>query len=470
ACYPPSDAGRRYSRACPPYPITYSDRRYHLSSQEGRTTTMMEREVDSESSQPRKRIAVACGRCRKRKIRCSGDPGNGLPCSNCKNAGFEPCLFLRVSSTETHLRNDGSDFGYNLEAARPYSNQSRVAVSQLGSMSQYPADISGGDVMTSYRQNQYSYGGSKGYYSNMSGWTNGDPEDSVDYGLNYSYPILSQDPAHMVQGYGRYGSGKSVYVDTETSPYSYSNLVHRPAVSSESPTGFSLSGMAASLPNTSDRVVPSDRLLPQVNRTLTGPSSYRSDGLPSYANSKTSPTCSISEVGYGNLSSSFDQPYSTSTIASSIPHRPSGQHDGAAYHASATPSSDTMYASSDHSIRSAEDSGSGLSYIYSDKLDSARRDSHSGGGASGGASAGSVLPNGHVYVPDSHHHHHTTSTSSSSQSYVSSSGAVDEATAATASSAAAAARGSASGGGGGGGPSHMHADGHRRSAGNLRGG
>ncbi|KAI2465395.1 hypothetical protein F4781DRAFT_424813 [Annulohypoxylon bovei var. microspora] len=449
ACYPPSDAGKRYSRACPPYPIPYSDRRFHLSSQEGRTTTMMDRDLDSES-QPRKRIAVACGRCRKRKIRCSGDPGNGLPCTNCKNAGYEPCLFLRVSSTETHLRNDGNDFGYNLEAARHYSNQSRVSASQLSSISEYPADISGGDVITSYRQNQYQYGG-KGYYSGLSGWTNG-YQDDVDYGLNYPYPILSQDSSHMVQSYGRYSSGKPVYVDPETPPYSYGSLVHRPAVSSDSPTGFSLSGMAASLPSPTDRVVPSDRLLPQVNqvnRTLTGSSSYRADGLPSYTNPKTSPANSISEVGYGGLSSNFDHSYSATptSLPPSIPQRSSGQHDGAAYHSSATAASDSIYASSDHSIRSAEDTGLGLSYSYSDKLDSSRRDSQS----SGGASSGSVLPNGHVYVPDSH--------PSSSQSYSSSHNSILDG--ATASSG----RGS-----GGSASSHMHTDIHRRSAGNLRGG
>ncbi|KAI0383391.1 hypothetical protein F5Y04DRAFT_287512 [Hypomontagnella monticulosa] len=441
ACYPPSDAGRRYSRACPPYPIHYTDRRYHLSSQDGaRTTTMTERE---------------CGRCRKRKIRCSGDPGNGLPCSNCKNAGHEPCLFLRVSSTETHLKSDGNDFGYNLEAARPYSNQGRVAVTQVNSMSQYPADISNGDVINSYRQSQYQYG-NKSYYSTVPTWAGAYTDDNVDYGINYSYPMLSQDSASMVQSYGRYGSGKSVYVDPENSSYSYSNLVHRPAVSSESPTGFSLSGMAASLPNPSDRVASSDRLLTQVNRTLTGSSSFRADGLPSYSGTKTSPTSSMPEVGYSSLNSSFDQSYSSqSTLSSNTPNRSVSQHDGATYHSSVTPASDGLYASSDQSLRSGEDANSTLSYIYSDKLDGSRRDSQS----SGGASTASVLPNGHVYVPDSHHSH-----VSSSQNYVppSQGSAVDGATAPSG-------RGSGSSSSG---TSHMHTttDGHRRSAGNLRGG
>lgn len=310
--------------------------------------------------------------------------------------------------------------------------------------------------MGSYRQSQYQYG-NKSYYSTIPTWTSAYTDDNVDYGLNYSYPMLNQDSASMVQSYGRYGPGKSVYVDPESSPYSYNNLVHRPAVTSESPTGFSLSGMAASLPNPPDRVASSDRLLTQVNRTLTGSSSFRADGLSSYGGTKTTPTSSMPEAGYSSLNSSFDQAYSSpTTLTSNVPSRSISQHDATTYQSSVTPASDGLYASSDQSLRSAEDGNSGLSYIYTDnKLDSSRRDSQS----SGGASAASVLPNGHVYVPDSHHSH-----VSSSQSYVSSSqgSAVDGATAPSG-------RGSGSSSSG---SSHMHSttDGHRRSAGNLRGG
>lgn len=304
-------------------------------------------------------------------------------------------------------------------------------------------------MLSPYRSNQYSYG-SKGYYSTMPGWTGGIPEDAVDYGINYSHPMLNQDPAHIVHGYGHYGSRKSVFVDQEL--YAYSNLAHRPAVSSESPTGFSLSGMAASLPNAPERVIdPSDRLLPQVNRTLTGSSSYRTDGLPSYSSSRTSPTGSMHEVGYGSMHSSFDSSYSApNALPSSAPHPSSSQHDAVPYQASTSLGSDSAYTSGDHALRSAEESSPGFSYTYSDKLDNPRRDSHS----SGGAGSGSILPNGQVYVPDSHHSH-----APSSQAYVSSQGsAVDGATT------------SSSRGSGSSGSSHMHTDGHRRSAGNLRGG
>lgn len=354
-------------------------------------------------------------------------------------------MISQVSSTETHLRNDGSDFGYNLEAARTYSN-SRVAVSQLTPISEFPADISGGDVISSYRPNQYQYGG-KGYYSTLSGWTSA-YQDDVDYGINYPYQMLGQDPAHMVQSYGRYGSGKPVYVDPETPPYSYGSLVHRPAVSSESPTGFSLSGMAASLPSASDRIVPSDRLLPQLNRTSTASSGYRADGLQSYNSSKASPTSTMPEVGYTSLSSSYDQSYSTtpSTLPSSIPHRLAGQHDGAAYQSSANAATESMYASSDPANRPTGDTSPGFSYIYSDNREGSRRESQS----SGGAGSGSVLPNGHVYVPDSHQ---------SSHSYSGQSSTLDGHTPSPA-------RGSGSSTS----SSHMHTDTHRRSAGNLRGG
>ncbi|KAL4945947.1 hypothetical protein BDV06DRAFT_174502 [Aspergillus oleicola] len=48
--------------------------------------------------QSRKRIPVACSRCRKRKIRCSGDVGDGQGCSNCRMSGNTQCHFLRVNS------------------------------------------------------------------------------------------------------------------------------------------------------------------------------------------------------------------------------------------------------------------------------------------------------------------------------------------------------------------------------------
>ncbi|KAE8144093.1 hypothetical protein BDV25DRAFT_3184 [Aspergillus avenaceus] len=47
----------------------------------------------------RRRIPVACSRCRKRKIKCSGDTGDGQGCSNCQSSGNTNCHFLRVNSS-----------------------------------------------------------------------------------------------------------------------------------------------------------------------------------------------------------------------------------------------------------------------------------------------------------------------------------------------------------------------------------
>ncbi|RYP79544.1 hypothetical protein DL769_002908 [Monosporascus sp. CRB-8-3] len=373
---------------------------------------MPERDQDSESSQPRKRIAVA------------------------------------VSSTETPLKEQ--EFGYNIDASRTF--QARATVSPLNT--HYPGEMPAGDVMA-YRQGSYPYA-SKSYYSGVSGWTSTYPEDGVEY-VNYPpYQMMGQDTVHMMQSYGRYGPSKSVYVDPETSAYSYGNLVHRPAVSSDSPN-FSLSGMADSLPNPSSaRVVPSDRLLPQVTRAMTN-SSYRTDDLPAQYPSKTtashaSSPSTVSDA-YDALNASFDSPVSytaTGTMPSSISHRAASQSDSTSYQPNASSAADTIYSTSDQSLRPTDETGAGLSYIYSDR-DSGRRDPQSSGGAS-------TLSNGHVYVPESHHHTHA-----SAQGYVVSGASVSQGAVVEGATTAVTRSGHS-------GITRLHSESHRRSAGSLRGG
>lgn len=341
-----------------------------------------------------------------------------------------------------------------------------------------------------YRQGSYAYGGNKGYYTGVSGWTSTYPDDGVEY-VNYPpYPIMNQDPVHMMQGYGRYGSSKSVYVDPESSGYSYGNLVHRPAGSSDSPN-FSLSGMADSLPSTSSaRVVPSDRLLPQVTRTLAHSSSYRTDGLPeqqqysskSTTSSHHSSSSNTLSDGYGSMSSNFESPVSynaTGTVPSNnnaISHRSASQSDSTSYQQPSTTitttstssaTADTMYHNNDPSpLRPTDDPGTSVSYIYSNR-DSVRRDSHSSGGGA------STLSNGHLYVPGSHHqhhhhvhphHHHNT------QGYVVSGPSVSASASLSQGTVVEGATTAATRSGGHNGSTHLHAESHRRSAGSLRGG
>ncbi|PKX90307.1 uncharacterized protein P174DRAFT_454374 [Aspergillus novofumigatus IBT 16806] len=65
-------------------------------------------EIDGRSrNSTRRRIQVACNRCRKRKIKCSGDIGDGQGCSNCRASGNKNCQFLRVNSSMLQTKDSG---------------------------------------------------------------------------------------------------------------------------------------------------------------------------------------------------------------------------------------------------------------------------------------------------------------------------------------------------------------------------
>ncbi|PWY77114.1 hypothetical protein BO70DRAFT_339810 [Aspergillus heteromorphus CBS 117.55] len=80
-------------------------------------------ELDNKSrNSTRRRIQVACNRCRKRKIKCSGDTGDGQGCSNCRTSGNANCQFLRVNSSMLQTKNAG--WSYATNAALPSSQRS----------------------------------------------------------------------------------------------------------------------------------------------------------------------------------------------------------------------------------------------------------------------------------------------------------------------------------------------------------
>ncbi|KAE8133971.1 hypothetical protein BDV38DRAFT_173104 [Aspergillus pseudotamarii] len=60
----------------------------------------------------RRRIPVACNRCRKRKIKCSGDIGDGQGCSNCRSSGNTHCQFLRVNSSMLQTKATGWPYSF----------------------------------------------------------------------------------------------------------------------------------------------------------------------------------------------------------------------------------------------------------------------------------------------------------------------------------------------------------------------
>ncbi|KAK0717397.1 hypothetical protein B0T26DRAFT_854382 [Lasiosphaeria miniovina] len=236
---------------------------------------MADQQLDSDSARQRKRISVACGRCRKRKIRCSGDPGQGQPCTNCKNAGADPCLFLRVQSREAPLREDSGEFSYSVGDARAYASRAPMNHSHghghgLGG---YTADVAAGlssnDVLASYRPGSaYPYAAaSKPYYPAVT--TYGSPYgDDFDYAMGMPpQSVLGHDAASIMHSQwpspprsNKPPAYSNLYADPD-SPYGYSSasLVQRPVstVSADSPN-FSFSSVAASLPSATS----ADRLLP----------------------------------------------------------------------------------------------------------------------------------------------------------------------------------------------------------------
>ncbi|CAI6339773.1 unnamed protein product [Periconia digitata] len=85
----------------------------------GRLRPSMNQEIAHvEGGQSRRRIAVACARCRKRKIRCSGDPGDGTGCLNCRqaNVSSDMCQFHRVGSGEPSRAIDQYNLAQGLQA------------------------------------------------------------------------------------------------------------------------------------------------------------------------------------------------------------------------------------------------------------------------------------------------------------------------------------------------------------------
>ncbi|EPE34685.1 Zn2/Cys6 DNA-binding protein [Glarea lozoyensis ATCC 20868] len=143
------------------------------------------------NSRPRSRIPVACGRCRKRKIRCSGDLGTGLPCTNCKGAGNEQCQFLRVQSDVVSMKHENADFSHFEH------NPARVhcRTTTFGPHSYIPP---GGPVPEAYyprSSSMSSYVVPQSRYYTLGSFSEYPEENvNVDYGVqNPSYSLLGNE-------------------------------------------------------------------------------------------------------------------------------------------------------------------------------------------------------------------------------------------------------------------------------------
>ncbi|KAI6250133.1 hypothetical protein HI914_01132 [Erysiphe necator] len=134
------------------------------------------------SAGARRRIPVACERCRKRKIRCSGDNPKGLPCHNCKAANADHCEFFRVNSRRI-TRSDLKTIA-NVRDAVPCNMSQTYGLPNNSPLDTYQ-----------YRNNSLNSSSSRPMPTYDMGSAYDFPEQSLGYGLQPSaFTPLPVDP------------------------------------------------------------------------------------------------------------------------------------------------------------------------------------------------------------------------------------------------------------------------------------
>ncbi|TVY37203.1 putative transcriptional regulatory protein [Lachnellula occidentalis] len=407
-----SSRGHGYplSRELPPAPSPYNTaREHHLSNHETRSANGAEQE---NNSRPRSRIPVACGRCRKRKIRCSGDLGGGQPCTNCKGAGADNCQFLRVSSTEATMKNEPNDFNH----FEPPSSAARVQCRMVPYGHHAYAQPTT-PVDTYYQRSNASLSGYQ-YAANPKYYTMPPFEfqDDGDFAMQQSYPaamssdqlLSSNFPVSSVSRTWTPGPQSSknapMYLEQESS-FSHGQLPYhsyplRPTISPETKpsllNGQVLSGSLPAPESGNNRVLP----FPAANRQAGSYLHSSSSGLPtsqggyqSYDGLVSTNTQSRKSVSdNASLSSSY-LPYSSSSpesLASS--QRAYSSHTLSQQNADIyAPSHEGLF----HANESTESS-------YGTSSETPKRESHSSQGGPEGSMPSMTngnLANGHAYVP-----------------------------------------------------------------------
>ncbi|KAK7404088.1 hypothetical protein QQX98_010103 [Neonectria punicea] len=423
--YYPSVEGRRNNNRVEAYPSSYPERRHGAYPVHPDPRASPMGETDDASPQ-RKRIAVACGRCRKRKIRCSGDTGNGMPCYNCKNAGFDPCLYLRVASQETQLKHES--YSYSVDASRQYHSRGSTVVPtqppQYDGLAYRPGP-------STFAYHGRPFDAASTWASNMSV-----EQQGVNYG---AYP----PPYHAVQ---------QAHQDSDLNLTSFANLVHRAAahghgtatarcsfenvghVAATMPgpihTGAAVS--AASPPpsvavaDIHDRILPVSRVSTPAGRAAlvaAGGTPYRNESSsPAHGRSSQSsassaapmtPSSDASASGFANYESSS----SMSNAASSYPPMGLAAHlsRSSDLYAPTGTSESAMYSAGTSAGESMRSSGSGpdMTYRYTDTTTSGTGSpvatittTHMNSrGATGGGLTSSHAHHGSSFVPQNHGEH-----------------------------------------------------------------
>ncbi|KAH7080018.1 hypothetical protein BKA63DRAFT_541038 [Paraphoma chrysanthemicola] len=207
-----------------------------------------------ENASTRRRIAVACARCRKRKIRCSGDLGNGHGCNNCRLAGVESsqCQFHRVGSDHVTKVLDNYHLAHHLGGMpNPNGLMPIYSTGTPASIYQYPMS-----------SQTYSPLDTKPNYHST--WSNPYSEDTSPdetYGLDQASTYVPH--ATSASGNGIYGpacrwthpnakssnQSLSVYYETDPNSLPYLNTANMKASTANEPTSpLNMSSFHRALP------------------------------------------------------------------------------------------------------------------------------------------------------------------------------------------------------------------------------
>ncbi|KAF2808378.1 uncharacterized protein BDZ99DRAFT_54468 [Mytilinidion resinicola] len=246
-----------------------------------RGTSIRDLEGEQGSGQPRRRIAVACARCRKRKIRCSGDPGNGLGCENCRGAGADitQCQFNRVGSGDAFsVMNLAGNIPTQFSSTIPTGNSH-----QNGMIPIYSAPPP--TYHQAYPTSQYPSGNTKSAYSQP--WSSipfADDSPVESYGLTNSASLMGPESMSSVytapesslrwsqMSQKSMPNGTGVYLDQDTPATTYATngvpyltTMIRPAVTTEPFSPLNMTSLNSTLPVAlTDRQLP----IPQATRSL----------------------------------------------------------------------------------------------------------------------------------------------------------------------------------------------------------
>ncbi|QDS70686.1 hypothetical protein FKW77_001453 [Venturia effusa] len=250
-----------YARALP-LTMSYADR---LPMRSAPIATPVERhqlETDPESQGPnpqnRRRIAVACARCRKRKIKCSGDPGNGLGCQHCRAAGSEACNFFRVGSNAVLLQTEqGRSFDNSQAGMALLANAASYQQQEYPIRTRFPLRVAiGPSGQTSYLDSESpveSYGlSSSAVVPNHESYPIYQMHDSSGRTYlsqsSYNPPTYSESPVQEASAAPGYSHPQGSYIDVTGA---------RHQVISDSHGVFNVGSLQHSLPTpTTDRKLP----------------------------------------------------------------------------------------------------------------------------------------------------------------------------------------------------------------------